>query len=246
MQFLPATFAEVTTASPPPPGGAMPPSPYVAHDAIHAAASYLCTSGAGRGDVRAALVTYNHSDAYVEQVLTRAAAYRDTTQRANPPTTPAQGADDVGQAASVPGAGGPTVTRWPAEQANVPDPSGTGGQVTPRLAALYRALDDRGSTRGASCVGNRPDNPNSDHPHGRACDIPINPNDPADVARGWDIAHWLTTHQPTYGIRYIIWQGRIWTATQPVWETYESSAYDCPNPANITGCHLDHLHISVY
>jgi hypothetical protein len=40
MQFLPATFAEVSTASPPPPGGVTPPSPYVAHDAIHAAASF--------------------------------------------------------------------------------------------------------------------------------------------------------------------------------------------------------------
>jgi hypothetical protein len=239
MQFLPATFAEVIAAHPPPPGGAQPPSPYVPHDAIHAAAFYLCDNGARDGrDLRAALFTYNRSTRYVDTVLARAAAYRATAER----TTPNPGVNATG-----PVTAGRTVTQWPAEQATVPDPSGTGGRITPRMDTLYRALRDRGAIiAGATCAGTRPHNPSSDHPNGKACDLSFNPNDPAQVARGWDIAHWLTLQQATYGIRYLLWQGQIWTAKNPAWQTYESSRYGCPNPENLTGCHYDHIHISVY
>jgi hypothetical protein len=75
MQFLPATFAAYD--HPIPPGGARPPSPYNAHDAIHAASNYLCASGAQNStDLRGAIWAYNHSTAYVNSVLTKAAAYR--------------------------------------------------------------------------------------------------------------------------------------------------------------------------
>jgi hypothetical protein len=237
MQFLGPTFAAVVAAHPPPPGGATPPSPYVPHDAIHAAAAYLCDNGARNGrDLRAALFAYNRSGRYVDVVLARAAAYRATADRAR--------ADDATRRAAPPGS---IVTRWPPEQASVPDPSGTGGRVTPRLDALYRALRDRGAiTGGATCAGTREANPNSDHPAGKACDLMFNPRDPEQVSQGWDIAHWLTLQQAAYGIRYLIWQGQIWTASQPAWRTYESSAYGCPNPENATGCHYDHIHISVY
>ena len=67
MQFLPATFAR--HARPVPPGGADPPSPYDPVDAVHAAARYLCRSGASTGDLHAALLAYNRSTAYVEDVL---------------------------------------------------------------------------------------------------------------------------------------------------------------------------------
>ena len=77
MQFLAATFTAVTTRHPPPPGGANPPSRYHPHDAIHAAAAYLCDSGAPT-HLRRALYAYNHSQTYVTTVLTRAAAYRTT------------------------------------------------------------------------------------------------------------------------------------------------------------------------
>jgi cell wall-associated NlpC family hydrolase len=56
-------------------GGAVPPSRYNPHDAIHAAAAYLCDSGAP-AHLRRALYAYNHSQAYVTTVLARAAAYR--------------------------------------------------------------------------------------------------------------------------------------------------------------------------
>jgi cell wall-associated NlpC family hydrolase len=77
MQFLAATFTDVTTRPPPPPGGADPPSRYNPHDAIHAAAAYVCDSGAP-AHLRRALYAYNHSQTYVTTVLARAAAYRAT------------------------------------------------------------------------------------------------------------------------------------------------------------------------
>ena len=46
MQFLALTFQEVVSQHEIPPGGAVPPSRYVPHDAIHAATFYLCDNGA--------------------------------------------------------------------------------------------------------------------------------------------------------------------------------------------------------
>jgi murein DD-endopeptidase MepM/ murein hydrolase activator NlpD len=77
MQFLQATFDSVVARHPIPPGGSNPPSRYNPHDAIHAAAAYLCESGARGGrDVYAAIYAYNHADWYVRKVLDQAQAYR--------------------------------------------------------------------------------------------------------------------------------------------------------------------------
>jgi hypothetical protein len=75
MQFLAATFAAVTARHRLPAGGASPPSRYDDSDSIHAAAFYLCDSGAPR-DLHRAIYTYNHSEDYVAQVLGWAARYR--------------------------------------------------------------------------------------------------------------------------------------------------------------------------
>jgi hypothetical protein len=53
-----------------PPGG----DPFNQHDALTAAARYLCASGAGK-DIRAALFAYNHADWYVDDVLRWAQLY---------------------------------------------------------------------------------------------------------------------------------------------------------------------------
>jgi hypothetical protein len=100
--------------------------------------------------------------------------------------------------------------------------------------------------QGVGCFAQRPHNPDSDHPKGRACDVMFNPHDQQSVAEGWAITNWLIANQAQYGINYLIWQGRYWSATNPRWVTYTSTAYGCPNPANLTGCHYDHIHISVY
>ncbi|MCP2249451.1 C40 family peptidase [Lentzea aerocolonigenes] len=77
MQFLQSTFDGVVARHSLPPGGATPPSRYNPHDAIYAAAYYLCDSGAPK-DLRKAIFAYNHADWYVDEVLAQAKKYSDT------------------------------------------------------------------------------------------------------------------------------------------------------------------------
>jgi cell wall-associated NlpC family hydrolase len=79
MQFLPATFTSVETQISATQTGNPEPSPYDPHDAIYAAAAYLCESGARNNtDLTAAIYAYNHADWYVSDVLTQAASYGST------------------------------------------------------------------------------------------------------------------------------------------------------------------------
>jgi NlpC/P60 family/Transglycosylase SLT domain len=75
MQFLQSTFDGVTSRHTIPLGGVNPPSRYDPHDAIYAAAYYLCDSGARRGDLHGAIFAYNHADWYVRDVLAQATRY---------------------------------------------------------------------------------------------------------------------------------------------------------------------------
>ncbi|MFF4501586.1 NlpC/P60 family protein [Streptomyces sp. NPDC001401] len=78
MQFLPSTFRSY--AYPVPPGGKKPPTPWDPVDAVYAAARLLCANGAKNGkNLRRALWHFNHSDAYVNQVLKIANGYAATT-----------------------------------------------------------------------------------------------------------------------------------------------------------------------
>jgi len=78
MQILQSTWNNIITRHQIPPGGAQPPSRYNPHDAVHAAAFYLCDHGAGDGDLRTAILAYNHADWYVDRVLAQAALYHGT------------------------------------------------------------------------------------------------------------------------------------------------------------------------
>ena len=72
MQFEPATFQQY--ARPVPDGGVDPPSPYDPLDAAFAAARLLCANGAAEpGRLSGAVFAYNHSGAYVDDVLRLAA-----------------------------------------------------------------------------------------------------------------------------------------------------------------------------
>ncbi|MFI7680944.1 hypothetical protein [Actinophytocola sp. NPDC049390] len=226
MQVLQPTWDGILARHQIPPGGATPPSRHNPHDAIHAAAFLLCDNGARDGrDLRGAIWNYNHADWYVNQVL----AQTDEYHAATPTGTPGQ-----------------LRTEWPPEQATVPDPTST-GHITPRTLALVQTLQSTGMTgEGIGCYAQRPANPSSDHPQSRACDIMFNPHDQKAVAEGWAISNCLIANQTTLGVRYLIWQGQYWSANTPIWATYRSSAYGCPNPANITECHYDHVHISMY
>ncbi len=78
MQFEPATFAAYD--EPVPPSGVAPPSPYDPTDAVYAAARLLCANGASGGaDIAGAVYAYNHSSAYVAQVLALAQSYAGTS-----------------------------------------------------------------------------------------------------------------------------------------------------------------------
>ncbi|QHA07860.1 transglycosylase SLT domain-containing protein [Streptomyces broussonetiae] len=74
MQFLPSTFQAY--ANPVPAGGKKPLTPWDPVDAVYAAARLLCANGAKNGkNLRHAIWSYNHSDAYVNQVLNIARRY---------------------------------------------------------------------------------------------------------------------------------------------------------------------------
>ena len=74
MQFEPATFAEYAVDADP----SVPLSVYDPADAIYTAAAMLCANGAASGTqagISQAVFAYNHSDAYVADVLAWAARY---------------------------------------------------------------------------------------------------------------------------------------------------------------------------
>lgn len=74
MQFLPTTWRNVGRLAPGRPTGAAP-SPHNAWDAIWSAAALLCGPNRRITDLRAAILSYNHSNRYVDAVLTKAAEY---------------------------------------------------------------------------------------------------------------------------------------------------------------------------
>jgi len=74
MQFVPSTFAAYATVGP---GGARPPSPYDPVDAVYSATAMLCADGGGSATtLRAAVHDYNHSDPYVDTVLTLSLSFQ--------------------------------------------------------------------------------------------------------------------------------------------------------------------------
>lgn len=74
MQFLPDTWRRWGRLAPGRPTGANA-SPHNAWDAIWTAAAYLCGSNGRVTDLRAAILSYNRSDTYANQVLAKAAEY---------------------------------------------------------------------------------------------------------------------------------------------------------------------------
>lgn len=83
----------------------------------------------------------------------------------------------------------------------------------------------------------------SEHHEGRAWDWGMNANDPEEVARVHELLDWLfspdsVSGEPNsnfrrVGLRYVIWNRRIWSARNKAW-----SDYDGVNP------HTDHVHMS--
>lgn len=74
MQFLPATWARWGTVAPRRPPGAVP-SVHSTWGAIYSAAAKLCGGRERLADVGAAILAYNRSKQYLDQVMAKAAEY---------------------------------------------------------------------------------------------------------------------------------------------------------------------------
>lgn len=91
-------------------------------------------------------------------------------------------------------------------------------------------------------VGDRANNPNSDHPNGRAVDIMIPGYDTSEGnARGWEIAEWYQVNSEALGVRYVIFDRKIWTGGTS-WEAYIHPSGNTTDP-NLN--HTNHVHVSV-
>jgi hypothetical protein len=82
----------------------------------------------------------------------------------------------------------------------------------------------------------------SDHPHGRAIDVMVAYPGSDSRALGWRIATWAAGNAWALDIKYVIFNGRIWTPGRG-WHGYRHPADPCN--CNPTLRHDDHVHISV-
>jgi len=136
---------------------------------------------------------------------------------------------------------------WPAQQATVADPTGTGGMVTPRTAAWVAQARAALANPPMSCWDAHAWNPTSDHPKGKACDVFVGGDARRSApmrAKGDSIANWTLQTASKTGVKYVIWYGKIWSARTGQWKPYNGGGiYD---PSSATGGHFDHVHVSLY
>lgn len=90
--------------------------------------------------------------------------------------------------------------------------------------------------------GWRPADAYPDHPSGRAVDImmPNGGSTKGDVQLGNAIAQYFQKHAKEYGIEYMIWRQRQWTADSRIGDWNGMSDRGSP-----TANHMDHVHITV-
>ncbi len=83
----------------------------------------------------------------------------------------------------------------------------------------------------------------SDHPAGYAVDFMIeNYRTPEGRAYGWQLAEWTKAHAPELGVKYVIFDMKIWQArnADAGWQPYRTYG---PNP-NDNLAHRNHVHVS--
>ncbi|MFI7643422.1 lytic transglycosylase domain-containing protein [Nonomuraea sp. NPDC049400] len=188
---------------------------YNAADAIYGAVKYLCASGVV-SDVRRALYAYNHSWAYVDDVLAQAERYR--------------------RAAS---AGATTKNR----QNFAPEQQGGPDKLTPRTRRIRDLIKQQfGVPYGIGCYRSLEDG--GEHPRGRACDFMLSRGgrmpSAGELARGDAIAAWAQANADALGVLYIIWKQRIWSTDRA-----DEGWRPMNDRGSITENHHDHVHISM-
>jgi peptidoglycan hydrolase CwlO-like protein len=104
-----------------------------------------------------------------------------------------------------------------------------------RLYGLVERIFDVHSIGGWRAYGSVP---GSDHPRGRAIDVMTWSN----RSLGWRIANWAVANAGALGVKYVIFNGRIWTRSRG-WHGYRHPSDPCN--CNTTLRHDDHVHISV-
>jgi septal ring factor EnvC (AmiA/AmiB activator) len=134
---------------------------------------------------------------------------------------------------------GPTVLSSDSHGGHVGGPNTTSyNYLTPTAKRLYglvvRTFDVH------SIGGWRPYGsvPGSDHPRGRALDVMTWSN----RSLGWRIANWAAGNAYALDVKYVIFNGRIWTRGRG-WHGYRHPSDPCN--CNPTLRHDDHVHISV-
>ncbi len=72
----------------------------------------------------------------------------------------------------------------------------------------------------------------------------LTPLTPANNALGWRMALYLQSNARALGIKYLIWDGRIWSTERASegWRPYRHPS----GSRSPTLQHLDHVHVSVY
>jgi hypothetical protein len=188
-------------------------------DAIFTVANHLCRNGARDGaDLRGAVRAYRHTDRYMDKVSRIAIRYEGFAP--SPAAGPAPPRDG----------------RFAA-----PD-SPSYQRLTPTAKRLYAKVWQTfkvASIGGWRAVGSVE---GSDHPHGRALDVMVPyPSAPGRVV-GWRIAKWAVANAERYDVKYVIFNGRIWTRSRG-WHGYRHPSDPCN--CNPTLRHDDHVHISV-
>ncbi|GAA3667407.1 peptidase inhibitor family I36 [Lentzea atacamensis] len=145
------------------------------------------------------------------------------------------------------GGGGGTGGTYGAPNDN-PHPSATAR--APQATKRTQHVDDeiRRLTGETHCwVGDYRSNEPSDSNHntGNALDCTISnaigqhPN-AAQKEQGWKLANWLKKYASKLDVRYVIWQGKIWSVARASegWRTYNGGS-------GVTSGHYDHVHVSI-
>lgn len=89
-----------------------------------------------------------------------------------------------------------------------------------------------------------PAKPTSNHNTGNALDCMISSKigsrpSKAQYEQGWQLAKWLRKHAELLDVRYVMWDGKIWSVARSKegWRNHHAKG--------ITAGHLDHVHVSI-
>ncbi len=192
---------------------------YSPADAIFTVANHLCRNGARDGaDLRGAVVAFRHTDRYMDKVSRLATRYEGFALSPAPGPAPARD-------------GRPEAPDSPSYQRLTP----TAKRLYAKVGQTFKVSEIGGWRAVGSVEG-------SDHPHGRALDVMIAYPSPAGRVVGWRIAKWAVANAEQFDVKYVIFNGRIWTRSRG-WHGYRHPSDPCN--CNPTLRHDDHVHISV-